>query len=135
VIVKPAQVIDLAFEISVTVNAGTQISVTSSIASALQSEFAASNQDLGKSYLIGSLIRNITQINGVLNVNYIKVFNKVGGVYSSSSLDSSLIIDTTTNEIDLTSGAIKVGAEQVLQLKYPNTDIKVIPVTISTTGF
>ena len=135
VIVKPAQVIDLAFEISVTVNSGSQISATSAIASIVQSEFDSTNQDLGKSYLIGNLIREITQVNGVLNVNYIKAFNRVGGQYSSSVLDSSQILNPTTNEIDLTSGAIKVGPEQVLQVMLPQTDITVIPVTISTTGF
>lgn len=135
VIVKPAQVIDLSFEVSVTVNSGAQISVTSAIASIIQSEMDSSNQDLGKSYLVGNLIREITQVNGVLNVNYIKVYNEVGGEYSSSSLDSSMILDTSTNEIDTSTGAIVVGAEQILQLKYPQTDITVIPVTISTTGF
>lgn len=135
VIVKPAQVIDLGFEVSVTVNAGSQVNVVSAIASAISDEFASSNQDLGKSYLIGNLVRLITQINGVLNVNYIKVYNKVGGEYSSSSIDSSLILDPTTNEIDVSSGAIKIGAEQILQLKDAQNDIRVVPVTISSTGF
>jgi hypothetical protein len=135
VVTKPAQVVNLGFEISILTQAGSQISAVSNIVTIIKSEFAQTNQQLGQSYLIGNLIKQITQIPGVLNVNYIKAYNKVGGEYSSSSLDTSQIVNRTTNEIDLTNGAINVNAEQLLQIKYPENDIVVIPVTQKITGF
>lgn len=135
VVTRPAQVINLGFEISILTQSGSQVSAISNIVTILKSEFAQTNQQLGQSYLTGALIKKITQVPGVLNVNYIKAFNKVGGEYSSSSLDSTQIINTTTNEIDLSNGAINVGAEQLLQIKYPENDITIIPVTQKVTGF
>jgi hypothetical protein len=135
VITKPAQVINIGFEISVLTQSGSQVTVISNIVTIIKSEFSQSNQQLGQSYLTGNLIRQITQVPGVLNVNYIKAFNKVGGEYSTSSLNSTQILNSATNEIDLTNGAINVGAEQMLQVKYPENDITVIPVTQNVTGF
>ena len=135
VVVKPAQIINLGFEISILVDSGSQISAVSNITTILKSEFDQTNLQLGQSYLMGNLIKKITQVPGVLNVSYIKAFNKVGGEYSSSSLDNLQILNTNTNEIDLTNGAINVSGEQILQLKFPETDIVIIPVTQKVTGF
>jgi hypothetical protein len=135
VVTKPAQVINIGFEISVLVQPGVQVSAISNIVTAVKSEFVQTNQQLGQSYLIGTLIKKITQIPGLLNVNYIKAFNKVGGEYSLSSLDNSQILNSKTNEIDLSNGAINVSAEQLLQIKYPENDITIIPVTQKVTGF
>lgn len=127
VVVKPASVINISFEISILTDPGSQISAISSIAQLLSNEFAQANMQLGQSYLIGGLIKKLSQIDGVLNINYIKAFNKVGGNYSVTSLDNSLLLDIDTNEIDMTSGAIKVTGDQILQLKFPEKDIVVIP--------
>lgn len=127
VVVKPASVINISFEISILTDPGSQISAISSIAQLLSNEFAQANMQLGQSYLIGGLIKKLSQIDGVLNINYIKAFNKVGGNYSVTSLDNSLLLDIDTNEIDMTSGAIKVTGDQILQLKFPERDIVVIP--------
>jgi len=135
VVVKPAQVVNVGFEISVLTESGSQINAVTAIASLLQTQFTKENQSMGKSYLIGGLIKEISQINGVLNINYIKAFNKVGGLYSSSTIDPGFILNSNTNEIDISGGAIKVGNEQILQIKLPNTDIVIIPVTQNTTGF
>jgi hypothetical protein len=132
VVVKPASVINISFEISILTESGSQINAISSIAQLLSNEFAQANMQLGQSYMVGNLIKKLSQIDGVLNINYIKAFNKVGGNYSVTSLDSSLLLDIDTNEIDMTSGAIKVTGDQILQLKFPEKDIVVIPVTQNT---
>lgn len=134
VIVKPADVIDISFEISALTEAGTQVNAISEIAALFRSEFAKEKMELGQSYLIGDLIKKLTQIDGVLNINYIKVFNKVGGDYSDSSLDELFILDTNTNEIDISGGVIRVSANQILQIKAPERDIVVIPTTQNTIG-
>jgi hypothetical protein len=132
VVVKPASVINISFEISILTESGSQINAISSIAQLLSNEFAQANMQLGQSYMVGNLIKKLSQIDGVLNINYIKAFNKVGGNYSVTPLDSSLLLDINTNEIDMTSGAIKVTGDQILQLKFPEKDIVVIPVTQNT---
>jgi hypothetical protein len=132
VVVKPASVINVGFEISILTESGNQVNAIASIAQLLKDEFDQNKMQLGQSYLVGTLIKKISQIDGVLNINYIKAFNKVGGGYSTSALDSTMILDINTNEIDITSGAIKVSGDQILQLKSPEKDIVVIPVTQNT---
>jgi hypothetical protein len=90
--------------------------------------------ELGQSYLVGGLIKKLSQIDGILNINYIKVFNKVGGDYSSSGIDDSLILDINTNEIDISGGVIRISADQILQIRIPERDIVVIPTLQNTIG-
>lgn len=132
VVVKPADVIDLSFEISILSEAGSQINAIANIAAILRDEFSKDKMQLGQSYLVGDVIKKLSQIDGVLNINYIKVFNKVGGDYSSSKLDNSLYINVNTGEIDITGGVIRVNADQILQLRTPEKDIVVIPTTQNT---
>ena len=134
VVVKPADVIDISFEISILSEAGSQVNAIANIAAVLRDEFAKEKMQLGQSYLVGDLIKKIAQIDGVLNINYIKVFNKVGGDYSTSRLDDSLYLDINTNEIDISGGVIRVNSDQILQIKAPERDIVVIPTTQNTLG-
>ncbi len=134
VIVKPADVIDISFEISILSDAGSQVNAIADIAALLRDEFAKDKMQLGQSYLVGDLIKRLSQIDGILNINYIKAFNKVGGDYSSSSIDDSLLLDINTNEIDISGGVIRVNADQILQIRIPERDIVVIPTTQNTIG-
>ena len=135
VVVKPAEVINIGFEISVLCEDGAQVNVIGSIASTIENDFTKENTSLGQSYLIGGLIKKLSQIDGILNINYIKAYNKVGGGYSTSIISSNDIVDATTNEIDLTGGAIRVNGDQILQVKYTEKDIVVIPTTQNVLGF
>jgi hypothetical protein len=132
VVVKPADVIDISFEISILSEAGSQVNAIAGIAAILRDEFSKDKMQLGQSYLVGDLIKKLSQIDGVLNINYIKCFNKIGGEYSFSRLDDSLFINVNTNEIDISGGVIRVNADQILQLRVPEKDITVIPTTQNT---
>jgi hypothetical protein len=129
VVVKPASVINIAFEISVLTEPGSQVNVIANIASTLTDEFSTSNVDLGKSYLMGNLTKKLSQIDGVLNINYIKVFNRFGGEYSNTRVSDDLIFNLFTNEIDVTDGLIRVNSDQILELRIPERDIEIIPTT------
>ena len=129
VVVKPADVIDVAFEVSALMESGTQVNVIANIINLISNEFSKQNIDLGQSYIMGSLIKKISQIDGLISLNYIKAFNRVGGNYSSSRLSDDLLINIDTGEIDLTSGLIRVTTDQILQIKSPEIDIVVIPTT------
>jgi len=127
VIVKPAEVVDLGFEVSVLVETGQQVQVSAKISNTVKGEFTNDKTNLGKSYSVGEMIKKITQIDGVLNVNYIKAYNKTGSGYSSNTTKQT-IIDTATGEIDITNNYIIVEEYQMLNIKKPDVDIKIIPV-------
>jgi len=127
VVVAPGEVIDLGFEISVLIDQNSQLSTITQIIQSVTNEFLASKRQMGQSYYIFNLIKIISAIQGVLNITYIKVFNKTSVGYSQNTINQSLF-DTVTGEIDLSSGVINCDENQILQLRNPNTDIVVIPV-------
>jgi hypothetical protein len=127
VIVKPAEVVDLGFEVSVLVETGQQVQTSAKITNVIKNEFTMDKANLGKSYSVGEMVKKITQIDGVLNVNYIKAFNKTGAGYSSNTTKQGLI-DAATGEIDIANNYIIVDEYQMLNIKKPDVDIKVIPV-------
>jgi hypothetical protein len=128
VLVKPGEVIDLGFEISALIDQNSQLSTITQIIQTITNEFSSTKRQMGQSYYIFNLIKSISTIPGVLNMNYLKVFNKTGAGYSSNVINQT-IVNTNTNEIDITSGIINCEPNQILQLRNPDVDITVIPVT------
>jgi hypothetical protein len=127
VVVKPGEVVDLSFEISVVVDSTSQLSTVTQIISAVTNEFVSTNRQMGQSYYVYNLNKIISQIQGVLNLNYIKVFNITTSGYSQNTINQN-ILDTSTGEIDITTGILNCDENQILQLRNPNSDIVVIPV-------
>jgi phage-related baseplate assembly protein len=127
VVVKPAEIVDLGFEIGVLVENGQQISAVSNITTIVSNEFLDTKKQLGKSYSVGEMIKKMTQVDGVLNINYVKAFNKTGVGYSTNTTSQSLI-DSVTGEMDITNNYIIVDEYQMLNIRNNDVDIKVIPV-------
>jgi hypothetical protein len=126
VVVKPAEVVDLGFEISVIVEPGTQLETSANITKIVSDEFTKDKIALGKSYSVGEIVKKVTQVPGVVNVNYVKVFNKTGVGYSNN-VTKQAILDTVTGELDVANNYIIVEENQLLNIRKPDTDIKVIP--------
>lgn len=126
VLVKPAEVVDLGFEISVMVEPGTQVETSSRITKIVSDEFSKDKIALGKNYSVGEIIKKVTQTDGVVNVNYIKAFNKTGVGYSNN-VTKQTVLDTATGELDISNNYIIVDEYQLLNIRKPDTDIKVIP--------
>ena len=61
---------------------------------------------------------------GVLNINDIKVFNKVGGEYSQS-LSTQPYIPQTNRQIQLINDTIYAQPNEILQIRMPNKDIAI----------
>ncbi len=125
VVVKPAEIVDLGFEISVILEPGTQTEASARITKIISDEFTNDKVALGKNYSVGEIIKKVTQVDGVVNVNYIKAFNKTGVGYSNNTSKQS-ILDTATGELDLSNNYIIVDEYQLLNIRKPDTDIKVI---------
>lgn len=133
VIVKPAEIINLGFEVGVISENGQQTQVSARIANVIKNEFTNDKANLGKNYSVGSMVAKIAQVDGVINVNYIKAFNKTGIGYSSNTTNQA-VYDTATGEIDISGNYILVEDYQMLSIKNADVDIKVIPVTTSITN-
>ena len=130
-----AQVIDLALDVSVVLDASqNQGIVITNIIDKVTTFFSPAVRNLGQNIIISELSRIIQAENGVLSVNDISVFGKVGGQYSSSQT-SMPYEDPETKKIQLVDNTIFAEPSQIYQIRFPNRDITVRTKNFQTTIF
>jgi hypothetical protein len=129
------EVIDLGVEIDLIVNKNT--STTDIVKNAIEnvkSFFAIEKRKMGDPLFVGDLMREVGNISGVVNVIDIRIFNKIGGLYSSSET-SQAYKDNETKEIQQTDMTIFMKSNQIFQVRFPNIDIKIRVKTLGTTTY
>lgn len=120
-----AKVIDLEFEFSVVMSSEqNQGQVITNIVNSVQSYFNPQRQQLGSNVNVSDIRRIVQDIPGVNTLSELKVFNKVGGLYSSSQT-SQRYSDSETKQIQLIDDTIFAEPNQVYQVRFPDKDIKV----------
>jgi hypothetical protein len=93
-----------------------------------------STRELGENVNVSEIRQLIQNINGVNTLSEIRVYNKVGGVYSSSET-SQRYVDTTTKQIELIDDTIFAEPDQIYQIRYPAKDIKVRVKNLTSVDF
>jgi hypothetical protein len=129
------QVIDLGLDIDLVINKNEN--PTDVIKQVIQTSimfFAIDKRKMGDPLFVGDLIREIGSIYGVVNVVGIKVFNKIGGKYSSSEVSQSYK-DTATKEIQQIDTTVFMQSNQIFQIRFPNSDIRVKTKPSGTTTY
>jgi len=120
-----ARVIDLEFEISIVIDSTeNQGQVITNVINGVNGYFNPQRQQLGVNINISDVRRIIQDIPGVNTLSDIKVFNKVGGRYSSSQT-SQRYSDSSTKQIQLIDDTIFAEPNQVYQIRFPERDILV----------
>jgi hypothetical protein len=92
------------------------------------------NRELGQNVNISDVRRLIQNTAGVTTLSDLKVYNKVGGLYSTSET-SQRYVDTTTKEIQLIDDTIFAEPTQIYQIRFNNKDIKVRVKNLKTVDF
>jgi hypothetical protein len=123
--VETAQVIDLAVEVSIVLDASqNQGAVIGSVINKITDYFNPAIRQLGQNVNVSEINKIIQSENGVLSLTDLKVFNQVGGQYSSSETSQSYS-DLATKQIGLIDNTIFALPTQIYQIRYPNKDITV----------
>ena len=89
---------------------------------------------MGDPLLVGDLNKEIGNVAGVANVVDIRVFNKIGGNYSSAEVSQSYI-DDNTKEIRQSDNTIYMKSNQIFQIRFPNSDIKIRTKTLTSATY
>jgi hypothetical protein len=129
------QVIDLGLDIDLMIDKNEN--PTDVIKQVIQTStlfFAIDKRKMGDPLFIGDLMREIGAIAGVVNVVEVKVFNKIGGNYSSSEVSQSYK-DSTTKEIQQIDMTVFMQSNQIFQIRFPNSDIRVRTKPLGTTTY
>ena len=123
--VNVGQVIDLEYDISVVLDSGqNQGTVITKIIDEVSKFMAPTDRTMGQNVFISEIERIIQDIAGVISLTDLKVYNKVGGQYSSSET-SQRYSDDATKEIQLVDKTIFAEPSQIYQVRFPEKDIKV----------
>ena len=133
--ITSGEVVDLGLEVDLIINkneSSTEI-IKTTINTAIDF-FDITKRKMGDPLFVGDLIRQIGQENGVVNVVDVRVFGKVGGLYSSAEVAQSYK-DDNTKEIQQTDMTIFMKSNQIYQIRFPNSDIKVRIKTLGTTTY
>lgn len=135
IFISSANVIDVSFDISLVLDATqNQGTVITNVINLISDYMSPANQNMGGNVFISEIRRIIQQENGVITISDLKVYNKVGGLYSSSQT-SQRYSDSTTKEIQLIDDTLFAEPNQIYQVRYPNTDIQIRVKNLSTTNF
>jgi hypothetical protein len=89
------------------------------------------NREMGQPLYVSEIKRLVQSLNGVLSVSNVSVFNKVGGLYSSSETSQSYSNDVT-KQISLVNDTVYSEPNQIFQVRYPNVDILVRTINSQT---
>jgi len=135
IFITSANVIDLSFDISLVLDATqNQGTVITNVINLISNYMSPANQNMGTNVYVSEIRRIIQQENGVITISEFNVFNKVGGLYSSSQT-SQRYSDTPTKQIDLVDDTIFAEPNQIYQVRYPNTDIQIRVKNLSNTNY
>jgi hypothetical protein len=133
--IESGQVIDMGLEIDLVVDKnGNQTEIIKTSIEDIVEYFAIEKRKMGDPLLVGDLNRLIGQVNGVVNVVDVRVFNQTGGEYSSAEVAQSYV-DMSTKEIKQSDMTIYMKSNQIFQIRFPNKDIKIRVKTLGSTTF
>lgn len=129
------EVIDLGLEIDLILDKNqNQTEVIRDIITSATSYFAIDKRKMGDPLFVGELMKEVSNVSGVVNVVDIRVFNKIGGEYSSSEVAQSYK-EPTTKEIQQSDLTVFMKANQIFQIRFPNKDIKIRVKTLGSTTY
>jgi len=123
--IKDGKIYNLAFEIDVYVENTADNQIANSIIKLVTDFLDINVHEMNQDVFLGRLEKEILNANGVINIIDVKVFNKVGGQYSTNTIAQG-ITNTTTGEIKIENNTIYSTRDSMFEIKYPEKDIKVL---------
>jgi hypothetical protein len=133
--IESGEVIDLSLQIDLHIDKNvTPTDVVRSVISGTTSFFAIEKRKMGDPLFVGDLSKTIGNIQGVVNVIDIRVYNQIGGQYSSSQV-AQPYVDNKTKEILQSDMTVFMKSNQIFQIRFPNVDIMVRTKSLSTTTY
>ena len=122
--ISNGRIVNISFEIDLFIDKKyPQAQVISQTISAVQNYMSISNFDMGQNIYLSNLLEIINNVAGVLNIIELRVYNKVGGKYSSNEI-SQPYIDAESRQIDISDEYTLFGEPTTMfEVRFPTTDI------------
>lgn len=128
--IKSGKIINLRFDIDVFIDKNYNKSdVINNIIDTVYDYMDVNRHNMGDNVFVGDIEKEISKVDGVLNLIKVDVWNLFGGDYSSTHTSQEISPTDTANEakIDLESsdGVLYSDGDTMLEIKYKEKDIRV----------
>ncbi len=122
--VTNGRIVNLSFQVDLFIDKKyPQTQIISQVVTSITKYMSISNFDMGENIYLSSLLETINNVGGVLNVIDLRVYNMVGGKYSSNEI-SQPYTDSATREIDISGEYTLFGEPTTMfEILYPTSDI------------
>lgn len=139
--IKPGRIINLSVEVDVHVDKNYNLSdVVSLIISKVQDYFDINKRNMGDDLYVGDLKKEISKIDGVANLIDLRVYNETNKGYSPTQTNQEIYTAGDCNraqedntpgrfriDLDASDGIIYSDGDTMLEIKWPERDIRVMP--------
>ena len=140
--IKSGRIINLSFDINVMVDKNyNKTDVVTKIINVVKDYMDINKHFMGDEIYVGDLEKEISKVDGVINLIKLRVYNEHGPDYSATRIsqeimneddvdiseESSFVGDEDTDLIDLdaTDGILYNDGDTLMEIKYPENDIRV----------
>lgn len=135
--IRSGKIINLSFDVDVYIDKNYETpAVISDIINCVKEYMDVNNHMMGDDIFVGDIQKEISKIDGVINLIELRVYNETGDGYSSTKTTQPLkkygecctdAPDDRENRIDLAAsdGILYSDGDTMLEVKYPDRDIRV----------
>jgi hypothetical protein len=127
---KVGRIINLSFEVDVFVDKNYNTNdVIRNIINTVKDYMDVNKHQLGEDIYIGDLEKEISKVDGVLNLTDLRVYNEYGSGYSSTKATQQTVEGTVNDknaelDMDASEYILNSDADEMFEIKYPNADIR-----------
>jgi hypothetical protein len=124
--ITDGRIVNLGFEIDLYIDKKvTQSQVISQVINDVQAYMDINKYQMGDNIYISNLLKEINDVGGVINVIDLRIYNKVGGIYSINEI-SQAYVDAETRQIDISNDYTLFGEPTTMfEILEPTKDISV----------
>lgn len=137
--IKTGKIINLSFEVDAYINKNYNTGdVVNSIISTVKDYMDVNKHQLGEDIYVSDIEKEISNIDGVINLIDLRIYNETGNGYSKDMIsqqivnygdngDYDYVPDGDRSEIDLEASdyILNSNADEMFEIKYPDNDIRV----------
>lgn len=121
--IRDGQIYNLALTFNLYINdAVNQGELANNVIQTVSSYFDVNKSQMNEDIFLGDLMNSVNDINGVVNIISMNVFNKVGNGYSLNEIGQEYS-NEITKEIKLINNTIYSSEDSMFEIKYPQKDI------------
>lgn len=128
--IKSGRIVNISFEADVYVDKNYNTSdVMKNIIKTISDYMDINKHELGEDIYVSDIEKEVSKVDGVLNLIDFRVYNEYGSKYSSTRCSQEVLNtdETYRDEIDLESSdyILVSDSDEMFEIKYPEADIKI----------